>query len=89
MIKKEEEIKEGDKVFVLPLKKEGEVLKIKDKMLEIKLGGFKIEVPKENVTKDYLGIEYSPTRYFKLKQELNVENSLSFCEKIRKKEIFF
>ena len=87
LIKKEEEIKEGDKVFVLPLKKEGEVLKVKDKMLEIKLGGFKIEVPKENVTKDYLGIEYSPTRYFKLKQELNVENSLSFCEKIRKKEI--
>jgi len=87
LIKKEEEIKEGDKVFVLPLKKEGEVLKVKDKMLEIKLGGFKIEVPKENVTKDYLGIEYSPIQYFKLKQELNVENPSNFYERIRKKEI--
>ncbi len=45
------EIKEGDRVQVLPFKKEGEVLKVKEKTIEVKMGSLKIEVSKENVIK--------------------------------------
>ena len=81
----EEEIKEGDKVFVLPFKREGEVLKIKDKMIEVKLGGFKIEVPKGSVTKEYKEAGYTFLGYSKgvVKSEISHK---SFNNKIEKKE---
>uniref|UniRef100_A0A7V6CEC5 Endonuclease MutS2 n=1 Tax=Thermodesulfobacterium geofontis TaxID=1295609 RepID=A0A7V6CEC5_9BACT len=81
---REEEIKEGDKVFVLPFKKEGKVLKVKDKMVEVKLGNFKIEVPKGNIIKDYSEMKQPPFKYFKPK---DLEDFQKFYEKIEKKEI--
>jgi len=78
---REEEIKEGDKVLVLPFKKEGEVLKVKDKLVEVKLGNFRIEVPKGNIIKDYT--EKPSFKYFKPK---DLENFQKIYGKIEKKE---
>jgi len=70
---------------VLPFKREGEVLKIKDKMIEVKLGGFKIEVPKGSVTKEYREAGYTFLGYSKgvIKSEISHK---SFNNKIEKKE---
>jgi DNA mismatch repair protein MutS2 len=81
---REEEIKEGDKVLVLPFKREGEVLKVKDKLVEVKLGNFRIEVPKGNIIKDYSEIKQPSYKYFKPK---DLEDFQKSHEKIEKKEI--
>jgi DNA mismatch repair protein MutS2 len=81
---REEEIKEGDKVLVLPFKREGEVLKVKDKLVEVKLGNFRIEVPKGNIIKDYSEIKPPSFKYYKPK---DLENFQKSHEKIEKKEI--
>jgi DNA mismatch repair protein MutS2 len=80
---REEEIKEGDKVLVLPFKREGEVLKVKDKLVEVKLGNFRIEVPKGNIIKDYSEIKQPSYKYFKPK---DLEDFQKFYEKIEKRE---
>ncbi len=51
---KQADFKEGDKVWILPFRSEGEILKIKDNLVEVKIGKFKAEVPKENITKKVL-----------------------------------
>lgn len=83
---REEDVKEGEKVLVLPFKREGEVLKVKDKMVEVKLGNFKIEVPKRNIVKDYSETKQSFFKYFKSKK-IGLENFQKFYEKIEKKEV--
>lgn len=87
VIKEDKEIKEGDTVFVLPFKREGEVLKIKDKVVEVKIGDFKIEVPKGSITKKDLERGSLDYRFLKLKNNLKPEGYKNFYEKISKKEI--
>ncbi len=51
---KEEKIKEGDEVWVIPLQRSGKVLKIKEKNIEVLVGGIKTEISKEKVIKTRL-----------------------------------
>lgn len=83
---REEDIKEGDRVLVLPFKREGEILKVKDKIVEVKLGNLKIEVPKGNIIKDYSETKDYSFKYFKPK-EFNLEDFRKFYERIEKREV--
>ncbi|PMP67646.1 MAG: hypothetical protein C0190_02905 [Thermodesulfobacterium geofontis] len=80
---REKEIREGDRVLILPFKRMGEVLKVKDKLVEVKMGNLRIEVPKEKIVKDHSEIEdYS----FK-PMEINLESFQRFYERIEKREV--
>jgi len=81
-----EEIKEGDIVFVLPFQREGEVLKIKDKMVEVKLGGFKLEVSKGNIIKKHFENKPLDSKYLKFRSNLKLENPQNIYEKFRNKK---
>ncbi len=50
-VEKNKDIKEGDTVQVIPFKKEGEVLRVKEKTVEVKIGSLKVEVPKNSLVK--------------------------------------
>ncbi|MCX8041819.1 MAG: Smr/MutS family protein [Thermodesulfobacteriaceae bacterium] len=78
---KEEEIKEGDWVYALTFKKKGEVLKIKDKMLEVKIGNLKINIPKEEVKK------ISSPKENKNLKEFKIETFERFQEKLKKERL--
>lgn len=97
VITKEEDFKEGDKVWVLPFKNEGEILKIKDNLVEVKIGNFKAEVFKGNITKKRPCINsqillkkeklQEPNKIYKDRKILNligltVEEALKEIEKI-------
>ncbi len=77
----EEEIKEGDWVYVFPFKKEGKVLKIKDKKLEIKIGNLKLELYKNEVRKIAVLPKGSPPLSFEL------ETFEKFQEKLREEKL--
>ncbi len=85
--KPEEEIKEGDVVWVLPFNREGEVLKIKDKSVEVKMGNLKIEVPKGNLTKKDLKGKPVDLRYLKPESSFKPESYQNFHQKLEKKEV--
>ncbi len=51
---KEEKIEEGEEVWILPLQRSGKVLKVKEKTIEVLVGGLKTEVAKEKVIKTKL-----------------------------------
>ena len=66
-----EEIKEGDKVYITFLQREGIVQRIKDKSAEVILGQMKLEVPLYQIVK---GKDIPTTRSFKFK---NFSNEIS------------
>jgi len=75
------EIKKGDIVEVLPFKKEGEVLKVKEKTVEVKLGNLKIEVPKENISRIISRVSERGSSDFKISTQ-----SISLKESMEKKD---
>jgi DNA mismatch repair protein MutS2 len=75
------EIKKGDIVEVLPFKKEGEVLKVKEKTVEVKLGNLKIEVPKENISRIISRASERGSSDFKISTQ-----SISLKESMEKKD---